>query len=71
MTFIRASISGKELNINMLIKIHEWYKWNPIPIFPIETITLWFVFLLILVVITIFKPTFYYSVLYLANIVLE
>jgi len=48
----------------------EWDRWNSIPIFPIEAITLWFVFLLILAIITIFKPTFYYSILYLANIVL-
>jgi len=49
MNFIRASISIKELNINMLIKIHESERDETQSLFfQLEAINSLFVFLLII-----------------------
>jgi len=71
MDFIQASISIKGHNVIMINQnTKEWERWNPIPIFPIEATNFCLVFLLILPSQQI--PTeFYYSVLYLANLLLE
>jgi len=51
MNFIRTSTKrAKYYNVNQNTK--DWERWNSIPIFPIETTTLWFVLLLILVITT-------------------
>jgi len=72
MIFIQASISITGHRIIMINQnTKEWERWNPIPIFPIEAMTICLVFLLIIVIITLLKPTFIILFLYLANILLE
>jgi len=71
MIFIRASISIKGHNITMLIKIQKSEKDETQSLFfKLKQPILWLVFLLIIAITTTFTH-FYYSILYLANILLD
>ena len=71
MIFIRASISVKEHNIVMIIKIQKSEKDEPQSLFfQLKQQTLWLVFSLIIDIIT--NPNkLYHYVLYLVNLLLD